>query len=64
MNKFASRAWLSLSFMAVFSATGLAQKLGVELWGITNGWDLDHVPHGIAARKVQALGQARNLLAQ
>ena len=26
MNKFASRIWLSLSFIAVFSATGLAQN--------------------------------------
>jgi len=26
MNKFASRAWLSLSFIAVFSAAGLAQN--------------------------------------
>jgi methionine synthase II (cobalamin-independent) len=36
-------------------ASALAQRLGVELFGVTNGWDLDHVPHAIAVRKVQAL---------
>ncbi len=38
-------------------ATRLAQSLGVTLWGVTNGWDLDHVPNTIAAKKVHVLGQ-------
>ncbi|MHB8633934.1 MAG: hypothetical protein ACYDBQ_08230 [Thermoplasmatota archaeon] len=44
------------------AATSLAQRLDVPLWGITNGWDLDHVPHAIAIRKAKALGQARHIL--
>lgn len=43
-------------------AQQLAGALGLEPWGLTNGWDLDHVPHAIALRKVAALGQARLLL--
>lgn len=39
----------------------LAGQLGLPLWGLSNGWDLGHVPHAIAARKIQALGQARRL---
>jgi methionine synthase II (cobalamin-independent) len=49
---------------AAQAAQALAGRLGLPLYGITNGWDLDHVPHAIAARKVQALGQARALLAK
>lgn len=49
---------------AAESAVALAQALGVDLAGLTNGWDLDHVPHSIAVRKVQALGQARRILAE
>jgi methionine synthase II (cobalamin-independent) len=49
---------------AAESAAALAQRLGLEPFGLTNGWDLDHVPHAIAVRKVQALGQARTLLAE
>lgn len=40
-------------------ASELARSLGVGLWGLTNGWDLDHVPHAIAQRKIAALGKAR-----
>lgn len=40
-------------------AKDLAQRLGLPLWGITNGWDLDHVPHAIAQRKLAVLGSAR-----
>ncbi|MEK6976261.1 MAG: hypothetical protein AABY18_07965 [Candidatus Thermoplasmatota archaeon] len=43
-------------------ARDLAGSLGLEAWGLTNGWDLDHVPHAIAQRKVAALGKARLLL--
>lgn len=43
-------------------AAVLGQRLGLGVWGITNGWDLDHVPHAIAARKLSALGQAARLL--
>ena len=43
-------------------AQEIATSLGLEAWGLTNGWDLDHVPHAIAQRKVAALGQARLLL--
>lgn len=39
----------------------LARTLGLEAWGLTNGWDLDHVPHAIAQRKIAALGKARLL---
>ncbi|MHB1261510.1 MAG: uroporphyrinogen decarboxylase/cobalamine-independent methonine synthase family protein [Thermoplasmatota archaeon] len=49
---------------AADNAVALADRLGVELFGITNGWDLDHVPHAIAVRKVQALGQTRKVLAE
>jgi methionine synthase II (cobalamin-independent) len=45
---------------AATSARGLADALGLELFGLTNGWDLDHVPHGIAVRKVKALAAARD----
>ncbi len=38
-------------------ATRLAESLGVTLWGVTNGWDLDHVPNSIAAKKVEVLGR-------
>lgn len=37
----------------------VARGLGLDVWGLTNGWDLDHVPHAIAQRKVAALGRAR-----
>lgn len=43
-------------------AQEIAGALGLDPWGITNGWDLDHVPHAIAQRKVAALGKARLLL--
>jgi methionine synthase II (cobalamin-independent) len=43
-------------------AQEIARGLGLDAWGLTNGWDLDHVPHAIAQRKVAALGQARLLL--
>ena len=49
---------------AAAAAVALADRLGLELFGVTNGWDLDHVPHGIALRKVQALGQTRKALAE
>jgi methionine synthase II (cobalamin-independent) len=49
---------------AAETAAGLAQRLGLGLFGITNGWDLDHVPHAIAARKVQALARTRQALAE
>lgn len=49
---------------AAASAVTLADRLGLDLFGVTNGWDLDHVPHAIAARKVQALGQTRTALAE
>lgn len=49
---------------AAQAAVALSQRLGLELAGITNGWDLDHVPHGIAIRKVHALGQAHKALAE
>jgi methionine synthase II (cobalamin-independent) len=44
------------------AAASLAQRLGLGLFGLTNGWDLDHVPHAIAARKVHALAKARQAL--
>jgi methionine synthase II (cobalamin-independent) len=40
-------------------AAELAAALNLPLWGVTNGWDLDHVPHAIAQRKIAALGQVR-----
>lgn len=40
-------------------AAELARTLGLEAWGLTNGWDLDHVPHAIALRKIAVLGKAR-----
>ncbi|MFA5945197.1 MAG: hypothetical protein WC876_12110 [Candidatus Thermoplasmatota archaeon] len=46
----------------VESAISLADRLGLDLFGLTNGWDLDHVPHAIATRKVQSLGFARKIL--
>ncbi|HJQ93659.1 MAG TPA: hypothetical protein VJ874_05170, partial [Candidatus Thermoplasmatota archaeon] len=46
------------------AALSLADRLGLGLFGVTNGWDLDHVPHAIAARKVRALGQTRRILAE
>ena len=49
---------------AAAAAASLADRLGLPLFGVTNGWDLDHVPHAIAARKVQALGQTRKVLAE
>ncbi|HUR24394.1 MAG TPA: hypothetical protein VM327_00070 [Candidatus Thermoplasmatota archaeon] len=49
---------------AAETAVALAERLGLELYGVTNGWDLDHVPHAIALRKVQALGQTRKALAE
>lgn len=49
---------------AAQAARSLADRLGLELFGVTNGWDLDHVPHAIAARKVQALGQTRKILSE
>jgi methionine synthase II (cobalamin-independent) len=45
-------------------AASLADRLGLPLFGVSNGWDLDHVPHAIAVRKVQALGQTRKVLAE
>lgn len=41
---------------AAAAAVALADRLGLDLHGVTNGWDLDHVPHAIAVRKVKALG--------
>ena len=49
---------------AAQAAAALADRLGLELFGITNGWDLDHVPHAIAVRKVQALAATRKALAE
>jgi methionine synthase II (cobalamin-independent) len=49
---------------AADAAVAFAGRVGLGLHGITNGWDLDHVPHAIAARKVQALGLARKALAE
>ena len=43
-------------------AQEVAERLGLGLWGITNGWDLDHVPHSIARRKAAALGAAARLV--
>lgn len=42
----------------------LADSLGVGLRAITNGWDLDHVPHAIAEKKIRALGQAKDVIAE
>ncbi len=47
---------------AAQAAIKLAEALGTELVAVTNGWDLDHVPHAIARRKVQVLGQVRKQL--
>jgi methionine synthase II (cobalamin-independent) len=47
---------------AAQAAVSLADRLGLELSAVTNGWDLDHVPHAIAVRKVRALGQTRTAL--
>lgn len=44
------------------TAASLAERLGVPLWGISNGWDLDHVPFAISRRKLAALGQAAALV--
>src|SRR5439155_26341646 len=44
---------------AARAAAAFSQRLGLGLHGLTNGWDLDHVPHAIALRKVAALGKAR-----
>ena len=49
---------------AAKAAATFAQRLGLGLFGVTNGWDLDHVPHAIAVRKVQALAQTRKALAE
>lgn len=49
---------------AAEAAAALAGRLGLGLFGVTNGWDLDHVPHGIAARKVKALAATRAALAE
>lgn len=49
---------------AAASAAGLAERLGVPLAGITNGWDLDHVPHAIAVRKIHALARTKAALAE
>lgn len=45
-------------------AATLAGQLGVPLWGLTNGWDLGHVPHATAAAKARVLGEARRLLVE
>lgn len=45
-------------------AAAVAEALGLPLWGITNGWDLDHVPHAIARQKIAVLGHMRTLLAE
>jgi methionine synthase II (cobalamin-independent) len=47
---------------AAEGASALAGRLGLGLHGVTNGWDLDHVPHGIAVRKVQALAETKRAL--
>ncbi len=44
------------------AAQELARRLGVGLWGVTNGWDLDHVPHAIALRKLGILARTRDAL--
>lgn len=44
-----------------WAAEDLAQSLGVPLWGISNGWDLEHVPHAIGRRKVAVLGEAARI---
>lgn len=49
---------------AAEAATALAGRLGLGLHAVTNGWDLDHVPHGIAVRKVQAIGQTKKAIAE
>lgn len=49
---------------AARAAAGLADRLGLDLFGVTNGWDLDHVPHAIAVRKVEALAKTRQALAE
>ena len=49
---------------AADAAAEVAERLGIELYGVTNGWDLDHVPHGIAVRKVQALADTRKALTE
>jgi methionine synthase II (cobalamin-independent) len=43
-------------------ALQLARDLDVGLWGITNGWDLEHVPHAIALAKIEALKATAQLL--
>ena len=49
---------------AAEAAVALADRVGLGLHAVTNGWDLDHVPHAIAVRKLQALGQTRKALAE
>jgi methionine synthase II (cobalamin-independent) len=44
------------------AAQRTASLLDAPLWGITNGWDLDHVPHAIALRKIESLAQSVHLL--
>lgn len=41
------------------AALAFAQATGAQLWAITNGWDLEHVPYDIAVRKLHALAEAR-----
>jgi methionine synthase II (cobalamin-independent) len=45
-------------------ASEVARACGLPLWGITHGWDLDHVPHAIARRKLSVLAQAARLAAE
>jgi methionine synthase II (cobalamin-independent) len=49
---------------AAEAALALAGRLGLGLHAVTNGWDLDHVPQGIAVRKLQALGETKRALAE
>ena len=49
---------------AAAAAQAFAGRLGLGLHAVTNGWDLDHVPHAIAVRKVQALAAARTHLTE
>ena len=49
---------------AAKAAAALADRLDLGLFGVTNGWDLDPVPHGIAVRKVKALAATRDALVE
>jgi methionine synthase II (cobalamin-independent) len=47
---------------AAAAAARLAEATGLPLVGVTNGWDLDHVPHTIQLAKLEKLSEVRRLL--